>query len=82
LTLLETSILVHLLATISMFAALISILTIFYGDLLIVKYKLEAKLAKFIQLRRQFQQYYLLGNIFFTILVMIVYFNLLILFNH
>jgi hypothetical protein len=50
-----------------MLACLISIIFVFYGDLLIKRFDLEnkyPKIAKFIQLRRKFQQYYLLLNIF------------------
>lgn len=48
--------------------SLISIIFIFYGDLLIKKYKLEErhpKLTKFIQLRRKFKNYYLMLCIFY-----------------
>jgi len=49
-------------------ASAISIVFIFFGEFLIQRYDLEnkyPKLAKFIQLRRKFQRYYLILNIFY-----------------
>jgi hypothetical protein len=51
-------------------SGLISIVFIFYGDILIEKYKLEEKyprLATIIRLRRKFQRYYLLLSILFIL---------------
>jgi hypothetical protein len=56
-------------------SALISIVFIFYGDFLIKKFDLEIKyprLAKFIQLRRKFQQYYLLFSILCIVSVLLI----------
>lgn len=53
----------------------ISIIFVFFGEYLIQRYNLEnkyPKLAKFIQLRRKFQRYYLLLNIFYIISVGII----------
>jgi hypothetical protein len=52
-----------------------SIISVFYGDYLIIKLNLEKKfprLAKIIQLRRKFQQFYLLSNIFIIILILLI----------
>ena len=51
-------------------SGLISIIFIFYGDYLINKFQLETrfpKLAKIIQLRRKYQQYYLILSILFIL---------------
>ena len=56
-------------------ASAISIIFIFFGEYLIQRFDLEnkyPKLAKFIQLRRKFQRYYLILNIFYIILIGIV----------
>jgi hypothetical protein len=50
----------------------ISIVFVFFGEYLIQRYDLDnkyPKLAKFIHLRRKFQKYYLMLNIFFIISV-------------
>ena len=62
--------------------SLISIISIFYGEKLIIFFDLEnrfPKLAKFIQIRRKFQQYYLLMNIglIIIVLVIIIYINII-----
>lgn len=52
-----------------------SIISIFYGDYLIIKLNLENKfprLAKIIQLRRKFRQFYLLSNIIIIILILLI----------
>jgi hypothetical protein len=57
------------------FSALVSIIFIFYGEYLIIKFDLERKyprLAKFIQLRRKFQQYYLLFSILIIVSVLLI----------
>ena len=60
---------------------IISIVTIFYSDYLIKHFKLELKypkIAKFIQLRRQFQWYYFNLNILLIlgILILLFWFNI------
>lgn len=72
--------LIHLCLTFTMFFALISITSIFYGDLLIKYYDLEVKfpkLAKFISIRRKLQFYYFTWNLILIILVLftILYLN-------
>lgn len=62
--------------------SLISIISIFYGEKLLIFFDLEnrfPKLAKFIQIRRKFQQYYLLMNIslIFIVLLLIIYVNII-----
>jgi hypothetical protein len=50
----------------------ISIVFVFFGEYLIQRYDLDnkyPKLAKFIHLRRKFQKYHLMLNIFFIISV-------------
>jgi hypothetical protein len=52
---------------------LFSLISIIYGDKLIIFFDLEnrfPKIAKFIQIRRKFQQYYLLMNIGLIIIVL------------
>ena len=54
---------------------LISIISIIYGDKLIIFFDLEnrfPKIAKFIQIRRKLQQYYLLLNIVLIIIVLVI----------
>jgi hypothetical protein len=56
------------------FSALLSIIFIFYGDILIKKYDLEKKypkLAHLIQLRREFQKYYFKYNCLLILIVII-----------
>jgi len=56
------------------FSALLSIIFIFYGDILIKKYDLEnkyPKLAHLIQLRREFQKYYFKYNCLLILIVII-----------
>jgi len=56
------------------FSALLSIIFIFYGDILIKKYDLEnkyPKLANIIQLRREFQKIYFKYNCFLIFIVVI-----------
>jgi hypothetical protein len=85
LTLALTGALVHILVSIFIFFSLFSIIGIFYGDTLIRYLNLEEKypkLARFIQLRRKFQQYYFILNIFliFIALSSVIFVNLLIFF--
>ena len=65
----------HLLLAVFMLLCLFSIISILYGDFLIRKFNLEGKypkLAKFIEIRRKFQHFYLVMNFTFIILVLIV----------
>ena len=69
--------------------SIISILSIIFGDKLIIFFDLEnrfPKLAKFIQIRRKFQQYYLLMNIglinFVLVLVLLIYVNIIEFLSH
>jgi hypothetical protein len=76
----------HILISIAILFSLVSIIFIFYGDSLIKYFNLEnkyPKLAKFIQLRRQFQQYYFIFNISIIILslLLIIYVNLIVFIN-
>jgi hypothetical protein len=76
----------HILISLAILFSLISIIFIFYGDSLIKYFNLEnkyPKLAKFIQLRRQFQQYYFIFNITIIILslLLIIYVNLIVFIN-
>jgi len=77
--------LTNLFSDIFIFACLVTIVTIFYGDLIIKYFNLEErlpKLAKLIQLRRKFQTYSLSLNIalIFAMLTCVVLFNLYIIF--
>jgi hypothetical protein len=83
LTLVQTGALVHIILSLFIFFCLFSIIGIFYGETLIRYFNLEEKypkLARFIQLRRKFQQYYFILNIFliFIALSSIIYVNLLV----
>jgi hypothetical protein len=71
----------HISAAIGIFLCLLTIISIIYGDMLIKYFNLEEKypkLAKIIQLRRKFQQYYLFINtlIIIVILILIISVNL------
>lgn len=86
LTVTELGALGHLLAAIFILLCLSSIIAIIYGDFLINYFKMEdkfPKLAKYIQLRRKFQQYYLFLNLIqiIFILFLIIYINIRVLFN-
>lgn len=69
---------IHLIGSYIIISATISIIFIFYGDFFIIKFKLEekySKLARFIKIRRKFQQYYLLISIawiFFAIILEVI----------
>jgi hypothetical protein len=55
----------------------ISIIFVFFGEYLIQRYEIEKKypkLAKFIQLRRKFQKYYLILNILYILLIALILF--------
>ena len=73
---------VHISGSMFILFSLISIISIFYGEKLIIFFDLEnrfPKIAKFIQIRRNFQQYYLLMNIGLIIIVLaiIIYINII-----
>ena len=73
---------VHLSGSMFILLSLISIISIFYGEKLIIFFDLEKKfpkIAKFIQIRRKFQQYYLLMNIglIFIVLLIIIFINII-----
>lgn len=68
---------INLSGTFVIFVTLFSIIAIFYGDRLINYLKLEErypKIAKYIILRRKFQQFYLLINILIIFIVTIIMF--------
>ena len=57
------------------FTTLISIIFIFYGNIILNYFNLEdryPKIAKIIQLRRQFQRYYMILSILMIIFVCII----------
>jgi hypothetical protein len=66
---------VHISGLIFILFCLINIISIFYGDKLIIFFNLEnkyPKIAKFIQIRRKLQQYYFLMNIIFIFIVLFI----------
>jgi flagellar basal body-associated protein FliL len=68
----ELSALFHILVLLVLLISAIDILVVFFGNEIIIYLELEKKysrLAKFIQLRRKFQRYYILFNLFLMILV-------------
>lgn len=70
----------HILACITIFGCILDISIAYYGDYLIIYYKLEEKyprLAKWIRLRRKFQHYYIGLNIIIImfILLFVIYVN-------
>jgi hypothetical protein len=77
----------NILGSMFIIFSLISIISIFYGDKLIIFFDLEnrfPKIAKFIQIRRKFQQYYLLMNIglIIIVLLLIIYVNIIEFLSH
>jgi hypothetical protein len=77
----------NILGSMFIIFSLISIISIFYGEKLIIFFDLEnrfPKIAKFIQIRRKFQQYYLLMNISLIIIVLllIIYVNIIEFLSH
>ena len=77
----------NILGSMFIIFSLISLISIFYGEMLITYFDLEnkfPKLAKFIQIRRKFQQYYLLINIGLSIIVLllIIYVNIIEFISH
>lgn len=86
LSLQELAILFNLSGIIFIMGCLLSIIFTFYGDLILNKLNLEKKfpkLAGLIKLRRSFVQFYLLINILFIILALIImtYINVVTLLN-
>jgi Skp family chaperone for outer membrane proteins len=74
---------VHISGSMFILFSLISIISIFYGDKLTIFFDLEnrfPKIAKFIQIRRKFQQYYLIINIGLIIIVLLImiYINIIV----
>jgi hypothetical protein len=83
LTLMQTGALFHIIVSIFRIFCLFTIIGIFYGETLIRYFKLEEKypkLAKFIQIRRKFQQYYFALNmlLIFIALSTVIYANILV----
>jgi hypothetical protein len=77
----------HISASVVVLFCLWSIVTIFYGETLIIKFNLEERfprLTKFIQLRRKFQHYYFLYNVLFIVLILsyVIYINLCVLIHN
>lgn len=77
----------NILGSMFIIFSLISIISIFYGEKLIIFFDLEnrfPKIAKFIQIRRKFQQYYLLMNIglIIIVLLLIIYVNIIEFLSH
>jgi len=77
----------NILGSMFIIFSLISIISIFYGEKLIIFFDLEnrfPKIAKFIQMRRKFQQYYLLMNIglILIVLLLIIYVNIIEFLSH
>jgi DNA-binding transcriptional MerR regulator len=70
----------HILAAVTVLLSMSSLITVFYSDYLIKRFNLESKfprLAKYISLRRTFQQYYF----FINSIVIIFFLSLVIVFN-
>jgi len=86
LTLIELGALCHIILSILILFCLYSLIAVFYGDSLIRYLRLEdrfPKLARFIQIRRKFQQYYFFLNICLIIITIlyVIYVNLIVFFN-
>lgn len=85
LTVVQKGALGHLLAAIFILLCFTSILTIFYGETLIKYFEIEkrfTKIARFIEIRRKFQQYYFALNtcLILSTLFLIIYVNSVVLF--
>jgi|SRR5882672_3044889 len=83
LTLMQKGAIAHISMSFFILFCLFSLIGIFYGDSLIRHLRLEdrfPKLARFIQIRRKFQQYYFFLNTLFIILALftIIYINILV----
>lgn len=81
LSLTKQSAVIHITNSILVLLCSLSLITVFYGDSLINYFKLEEKyprIAKYIQLRRKFQQYYFFINALLILLftVIILMFNI------
>ena len=77
----------NILGSLFIIFTLFSIISIFYGEILITYFDLEKrfpKLSNFIQIRRKFQQYYLLINIglIIIVLLLIIYVNIIEFISH
>jgi hypothetical protein len=77
----------NILGSMFIIFSLFTIISIFYGEMLITYFDLEnrfPKVAKFIQIRRKFQQYYLLINIglIIIVLLLIIYVNIVEFISH
>ena len=82
LTTLETLAVLHICGSLIILFSMFSILSIFYGEFFIQKFSLETrypKLAKFIKLRRKYQQFYLFTQFLsiFAILIVSTFVDLL-----
>lgn len=82
----QTLAILHLSGALFILISFYIILMIYFGDSLIKYFNLEKsypKLANFIQMRRKFQNYYIIFNIITIILILfvIIYINLLLLLN-
>jgi hypothetical protein len=80
---LEIGAIVHISGSLFILFSLVSIISIIFGDELLLYFNLEnkyPKLARFIQIRRKLRYYYLIWNFLLIILVLltIIYVNLLI----
>jgi len=78
--------LAHILAGIFILFCIFSIVSVFYGDKLIVYFNIEKRLpslARFIQIRRKLQHYYFLLNIILIVVTIlyVIYVNLIV-FTH
>lgn len=85
LTVIQKGALGHLLAAIFLLFCFTTIITIFYGETLIKYFEIEKrfpKIARFIEIRRKFQQYYFLLNtcLILSTLFLIIYVNSVVLF--
>jgi hypothetical protein len=81
LSIIKQGAIIHILTSSIILINVISLMSVFYGDSLIKYFKIEEKyprIAKFIQLRRKFQQYYFFISILwiFLSLVTVLIFNL------
>ncbi len=75
LTPLETLSVLHICGSLVILFSLFSILSVFYGEFFIQKFSIEnkfPKLAKFIQIRRKYQQFYLLTQFLLIFVILIL----------
>lgn len=83
LSIIETLAIIHISGFIAILVSMFSILIVFYGEFFLQKFNLESKFpkfAKYIQLRRKFQQFYIITNFLLILLVILAltYSNLLV----